>query len=508
MAEHLLVRRGQRALRRFSVAFQGRCAMAKKPENPTGAEGGAGKPGGRGQGRQPKQSGQQSKQHASPTGRTQAVDGSPPPRVESRWRPLAAATLGIEAFCKEVARFAANWPDSGRITDKDRKKAAADCGRLADYGTNARDRVLYFNANCGGEVDASEADDLATAWHRLQGVDLVARLQAIIDKLQRTERRLRHGLSDETREKLNEDFRTLAQEVDRFNALATQVRESLTLVADESYLDPTFRNLLMPVIAAITKAITGTTDGTSDTWMKKRVFANLLSDRIDRAAQIRRTYVALRDRLNADFNDKMKAKCFKDEKQANRFTVFLERLGSVLHTVHSAEEFATQSEAAAMKGIEDTVPADAKALENELHALRLEFRMLGEVIWKYRDIIARAPFKRVRPPKPMPPWEYLKEREQQAIAVLITQRAKDPNGAMYSMSRKDIERSLGLADNDATLNRLLGVFDEEYAIVGKYQPIRSIDEQRPAFGYWIEEYAYVAYGAHVLGDAWVPPTDP
>jgi hypothetical protein len=39
----------------------------------------------------------------------------------------------------------------------------------------------------------------------------------------------------------------------------------------------------------------------------------------------------------------------------------------------------------------------------------------------------------------------------------------------------------------------------------KYMPTRSIAEQRPAYWYWIEEYAYAFYGSHVFGEAWMPP---
>jgi hypothetical protein len=66
------------------------------------------------------------------------------------------------------------------------------------------------------------------------------------------------------------------------------------------------------------------------------------------------------------------------------------------------------------------------------------------------------------------------------------------------VSRQLLEERLGLGDNDATLNRTLKQLDEEHGIVGKYQPIASASDKQPAFGYWIEEYAYKLYGPRVL----------
>jgi hypothetical protein len=178
---------------------------------------------------------------------------------------------------------------------------------------------------------------------------------------------------------------------------------------------------------------------------------------------------------------------------------FLEGVASLLNTVRSAEEYASSREEAASKGIDEGMRAEAKELESQLNALRLDYQTLDDALWHYRDMVARAPFKRLRAVKPIPPWERLQERERSALAVLITCRATDPAGEWYAVGRKLLEQRLGLGDNDATLNRTLKQLEEEHGVVGKYQPMASASDQRPAFGYWIEEYAYALYASRVSG---------
>lgn len=426
---------------------------------------------------------------------------------EAKWRWLAALTVSVETFCSEVSHIAERWPADTRIAEKQRAKAAADVTRLVSHGKNVRDSVTRLLVSRSSLSGTSTDTQLEAAWHKLQGIDLVRRLQRLIRRLEGISERLAEQFSTEVMEQINEDFRSLTTEVVQLNKKANTVRESLqkTLVANP--LSPTIRSDLSGLIAAVTTAITGSVKGTSDTWVDHGRFAVRLPERVQRAKAVRDAYEKLLRAFAEECDERVRAMIRKEKNAAENFDGFLQSIEAVIQTVRSTEEFAETSDEAAALGIDYRIASEAKNLRQQLNSLRLDFRRLDKMIWRYRGIVARAPFKRVHPTRPLPPWHLLKEEHRRVIAVLVTLRFDDEHGEMYAVSRQAIEQELGCATNDSSLNRRLISLDEDYEIVGKYQPIPSAEDQRPGCGYWVEEYAYEMYGPEVLGKAWTPPRE-
>lgn len=426
---------------------------------------------------------------------------------ETKWRWLAALTISVETFCKDVSHMAERWPGQNRIVEQQRSKAAADVARLVTHGKNVRDSVTRSLTSRPSTSTASAGEQLEAAWHRLQGIDLVRRLQRIIRRLEGITERLDEQFSPEVMQQINEDFRSLSAEVRQLNGKAATVREGLrkTLVANP--LSQTLKTHLPRLIDAVTTAITGSVKGTSDTWVDHGRFAVRLPEQVKRAKAIREAYDKLLDVFEKECYKHVRAMIHKEEDAATHLEDFLQSVEVVIDTVRSTEEFAKMSDEAAALGIDYRVASEARNLRQQLDSLRLDFRMLDEMIGRYRGIVARAPFKRVQPTRPLPPWHLLKDEHRAVIAVLVTLRFDDEHGEMYAVSRQVLERELGCASNDSSLNRRLIYLDEEYGIVGKYQPTPNAEDQRPGCGYWVEEYAYAKYGPEVLGKAWTPPRE-
>jgi hypothetical protein len=434
----------------------------------------------------------------APRADKRAGGGGATPTIE-RWRSLAAITVSVETFSKEAVQLADKWPGTDTVDVKKRAKVAEQAGQLVEWGINVRDKLLHFLGRLHSRPEDSAPRKLEAAWRRLQAIDMVSRLQTIIDGLIRVRDRLREQYPSACAEKIDEDFRTVMLELSQLNGEALRVRESLQTRLDGAGLHAGLTTALTAVIGHITKVITGTTDGIGDTWVQHGRFAARLPERIKRATKIRTEYAKLKNVLTTTFDDRLKRLLGTNSNEVRQTATFLERVSLVLSFVRSAEEYASSREEAASKGIDENLRAEAKKLESQLDALHLDYKKLGEAVWHYRDMVARAPFKRLRAVKPIPPWERLQVREQGALAVLITSRATDPAGEWYAVSRKLLEERLGLGDNDATLNRTLKQLEDEYGVVGKYQPMASASDQRPAFGYWIEEYAYAVYASRVSG---------
>jgi hypothetical protein len=433
----------------------------------------------------------------APKADARAGGGGATPTNE-RWRSLAAITVSIENFSKEAVQLADKWPGTATIDVKKRAKAAAEAGQLVAWGINVQARLLYFLGRLPSRPDDKAPRKLEAAWRRLQAIDMVSRLQTIIDGLTKVRDRLREEYPSACAEKIDDDFRSVMLELSQLNTEAKSVRGSLQARLGGVGLHTSLTTALTSLIGHVTNAITKTTGGIGDTWVQHSRFAVRLPERIKRAKKIRAEYEKLKDTLTTTFDDKLKRLLGTDSNEVQQTATFLEGVALFLNTVRSAEEYASSREEAASKGIDEDLRAEAKELESQLDALRLDYRTLADAVWYYRDMVARAPFKRLLPVKPMPPWERLQDRERSLLTVLITCRTTDPAGQWYAVSRQLLEERLGLGDNDATLNRTLKQLDEEHGIVGKYQPIASASDKQPAFGYWIEEYAYKLYGPRVL----------
>lgn len=472
--------------------------MAKKPDDLTDSRSHNSKAGGRG--KKP----HESQPQASAAHRVTSIDSSISEPSLVQWRHLATLTISIETFCEEVTHMVDRWPYDERIDRKKRGKAAADVQRLVTNGKNARDRLLAFVANVEERPHESMARQTEAVWRRLQAIGLGAKLQYLLDTLGRIADRLREQYSSDAVAKINEDFRSLSRKISSVNSTATTVRGSLQQRV-AGLLSTEVASRLKDLIQAITKAVTGSTGKVLDTFPEHASFADRLPKQLECIKEVNKAYAALRLRLHEECEEKRKSLFGRDEAEAMRFYNFLESIDQVLFMARSTEEYAFSIDDAAAKGIDEGISMKAEELKEAIATMRLEEKLLDDTIWRYRDIVSRAPFKRVQPKKPMPPWANLTQKEREALTILARRRAADPDGEMYSMSRRDIEVELGLPENDPTLNRLLISFDEGHAIVGKYQPIRSIAEQRPAYAYWIEEYAFSYYGPDALGDASVPP---
>jgi hypothetical protein len=502
---------------RFSAAFQERPAMAEEsegngdPEDTGPAPLGASKRVKTGRSRRKRKVapvigvGERSERaEAQENGTTTASEAPIPEPHETKWRWLAALIVSVETFCNEVSHIAERWPGDKRIAEKKRPKAAADVARLVTHGKNVRDSVTRLLTSRPATSPASAGEQLEATWHRLQGIDLVRRLQRIVRRLEGIKERLEEQFSPEVMQQINEDFRSLTAEVGHLNRTATTVRESLqkTLVANP--LSQTLKTHLSRLIEAVTTAITGSVKGTSDTWVDHGRFAVRLPERVKRAKAVRDAYDKLLKVFEKECDDHVKAMIRKEKDAAKNLEDFLQSVEAVIQTVRSTAEFAETSEEAAALGIDYRIASESRNLRQQLDSLRLDFSTLDRMFWRYRGIVARAPFKRVQPTRPLPPWHLLKDEHRQIVAVLITLRFDDEHGEMYAVSRQSLEQELGCAANDSSLNRRLIFLDEVYEIVGKYQPIPSVEDQRPGYGYWVEEYAYAKYGPEVLGKAWTP----
>lgn len=415
-----------------------------------------------------------------------------------RWRSLAQLTISVEAFCEEATRFSNKW-SMDFIDEKKRPKAAQEADKLAGWGKEVRNRAMQFLGRLISQPTDSQPRQVEAAWRRLQAVDLATRLQTVIEQLEQTRDRLREQYSTECMNRIDEDFRSLTKEVVRLNSSARTVRESLRIVLGAAGFRTAMLGELQKLCHKITEAITGTTEGVGDTWLEHGRFSTRMPERKKRVEAIQKAYESLLKEVGRDRDARLKAALGGDEREFRKITDFRETLEEVLTVIRSTAEYAISTHQRAACGVDETIASHAKTLLDAINELRITFKKLEDMFLQYKGIVGRAPFKRMSPVKPMPPWERLSQRQQHLVSTLVSLRRHDPAQEWYAVAKKVLEERLGLHENDSTLNRDLQLLEDEYGIVGKYPPPPNAEQQQTAYGYWIEEYAYKLYGPRMLG---------
>ena len=415
-----------------------------------------------------------------------------------RWQSLAQVTISVETFCEEVTRFSGKW-STDFIDEKKRQKAAKEADKLAGWGKEVRNRAMQFLGRLVSQPSDSQPRQLEAAWRRLEAVDLALKLNTIIEYLEGTRKRLKEQYSTEAIHIITEDFRRLSHAVTDLNQTARRVRETLRIQLDRSGFSTGQTTLLRSVIEEITKAVTGTTKAVGDAWLEHGRFSKRMPQMIDNARSIKHAYERLSESLKREFGNRLRTVISGGQEEIRRITEYLEDIEEVLATTRGWVAYADMVERLAGAGVGCEVGDTAEKLKDAINELRITFKKLDDMFRQFEDIVRRAPFKRMSPVKPMPPWERLSQKEQHLVSALVSLRLHDPDQEWYAVSKKLLEERLGLSENDSTLNRDLQLLEDEYGIVGKYQPIPNAKQQQTAYGYWIEEYAYKLYGPRALG---------
>jgi DNA repair exonuclease SbcCD ATPase subunit len=414
---------------------------------------------------------------------------------------LADLTISVERFCEEATRFAGRWA-TDFIEPKKREKASKEADDLAQWGKAVRNRAMHVLGRLESPPTGSLPRQLEAAWRVLETVGLATRLQTVIEQLEAKRDQLKAQYSTESMKKVTDDFRTVTHAVTDLNGFARQVRESLRLRLDRSGFRTGQTTVLRSLIEEITKAITGTIGAVGDAWIERGPSSTQLPAMIRGGQLLKQAYDRLHKALKRDFDTRLQAAIGGGQDEARKFAAFLEDVEEILATIGSTVAYAIRVEKWASSGVDIEFGETAKQLKDEMHKLRMTVKKLDDLVWHYKDIVGRAPFKcppTAEPTKLMPPWERLSQREQRLVSALVSLRRHDPAQEWYAVTKKVLEERLRLCENDSTLNRDLQLLEDEYGIVGKYQPIRSAEEQRPAYGYWIEEHAYKLYAPRVLG---------
>ncbi len=431
----------------------------------------------------------------------QPGSGSASKRGTGRWRSLAQVTISVETFCEEVTRFSGKW-STDFIDEKKRQKAAKEADKLAGWGKEVRNRAMQFLGRPESRQEGSQTRQLEAAWRRLKAVDLALKLNTIIEYLEGMRKRLREQYSTEAIHIITEDFRRLSHAVTDLNQTSRRVRETLRIQLDRSGFSTGQTTLLRSLIEEITKAVTGTTKAVGDAWLEHGRFSKRIPQMIDNARSIKHAYERLSESLKREFGNRLRTAISGGQEEIRRITDYLEDIEEVLATTRGWVAYADMVERLAGAGVGCEVGDTAEQLKEVLDELQITFKKLGDMVRQYKDIVRRAPFKRLptaKRTKPVPPWERLSQREQHLVSALVSLRRHDPAQEWYAVSKKILEERLGLSENDSTLNRDLQLLEDEYGIVGKYQPLSNAEQQQTAYGYWIEEYAYKLYGPRVLG---------
>ena len=416
------------------------------------------------------------------------------------WQGLVDAMISAEVFCKEIDKVATKWPAQKRIDAKHREKAAKVLSRLAAWGRAALSKVsAVLKREPNSKPVTPAPPEIEVACRRLQAAGIKKMLRSLIDKITSLVYRLHEQYTSENRQKIDEDFHSLSREVASFTPVAQGVRESLQKRLDLGSADWGGAKVLAPLITAISKVLNESTTSIGQAWVKNE-YEEALRSRINWAESTRRSFEILSAESKKQVGKHLDALLRRDAADAGKFQCFLETLGIVCGTALMAVRFAEAVLANASLGVDAGIETLASKLREAIDKLRVAITELDDMVWRYRDVIARVPFKRQEANKRPMPWGQLDARQRDIVAVLVRRRAVDPLGVFYAVSKHALEKELGVSANNSTLDRDLNDLDG-LEIVGKYQPIASAEDQRPGHGYWIEEYAYEKYRPEVLGKA-------
>lgn len=429
-----------------------------------------------------------------------------PPIPEGEWQFLVDAAISIEVFCEEIKKIAIKWPPDTLREANTRTKAAKELGLLAVWGRACLHKVsAVLKKKPRPASGALAPQELALACRRLQAAGIKKTLQSLVDQVAALATRLRDPYTFENQKRIDEQFLSLSQQVATFTPVAQGVRASLQKKLDIGSADWGGVKVIASVIAEISKLLAQSTTAIGQAWTRSE-YGDVLKKRIAWANSTHRLFENVLAESKKEIGKRLNHLLHRDPADARKFECFLESLGVIASMATVAVGFAESVFSNATLGVDAEIRGLADSLLQDLAKLRAAITSLDELVQHYRDVIRRVPFKRQEEHKRPVPWHQLDDRQRVLLAVLVRHRAVDPLGPFYAVSKHTLEQELGLSANNSTLDRDLKDLDT-IEIVGKYQPMPSAKDQRPGFGYWVEEYAYEMYGPEVLGKAWTPPRE-
>lgn len=439
------------------------------------------------------------KRRSQPRGRQGARTVRVGPRGQKkRLKQLAALAISMETFAEEVQRNYRKWVSDPPTTKDVRLKYASTMRVLADQGESVLIgcREARFMVHSGGRAD----DTAVAAFEIVEAMGGEQLLERLIEALRGVARRLEVPFSTETQDKITDGWwaiNDLAGQVKQSaSALMNRCREKATGFRLPNAVQNAIERLKEPTRLAL-REMTGSFDETSEV-------AEDLDRRMDamvkRAAGVHKALGGLKTSLKVFVDQHLSTTKAHDKSLAYEIAGTLEYVQSLVTQACNLVTFAS-SRIDAARTPDHAIEADAGELADVVRSMREEHATLQAMIERYREIVARAPYKHFTRTKPLPEWGDLGEQERELTEVLVDLRNSDPDDEYYAVTQAMIETKMGHKAGgkpSVTVLRWLNHLEDEHQIVGIYAPPPNAHQQQKTNMFWINEDAYAKYRRIVL----------
>jgi hypothetical protein len=456
------------------------------------------------------------KKPAGRTARKPAIAGPPPRRKkktagktapkagqDKRLRAVANLAVAMDVFADDVQREYRKWIDEAPRTEPQRLNCSDSMRLLAERGDSVLVQYRDVRAVLAteGATSAGPVDDVAAAAYEMaEWVDCEAVLERIVQTLRSVAGRMDVPYTAETQNKMADDLRKMNMLVQKVRDVSTALQHRCRSDQPRQRLPPAIENALASLKDQVQLVLSGMASAVADTAGAGPEINLQVEAAIKRATNLAGITSGLRGSLKAFVTQHLKETRARDLSLANEIDYLLENVNFLFASANDLVVFAARRLDAA-RTLDSQIDEDCRELDRAVRSMRDEHEALQAMISRYREIIARAPYRHFTRRRPLPEWNDLAEEDRSVVSALVRLRHGDPDEEYSVANLVTVQTALGHVADGASSQRVrrrLQHLEAEFEIIGSC-PVNRKEQKQGGIYFWINEDAFQKYGEHVLG---------
>jgi hypothetical protein len=457
------------------------------------------------------------KKTAGRTAKKPAIAGPPPPRPkkktagkpapkagqDKRLRAVAHLAVAMDVFADDVQREYRKWIEEAPRTEPQRLNCSESMRLLAERGDSVLVQYRDVRAVLATEAATSAgpvADVAAAAYEIAEWVDCEAVLERLVQTLWSVAGRMDVPYTAETQKKMADDLRKMNMLAQTVSEVATALQHRCRSDHPRQGLSPAMTNALASLKDQVRLALSDMASGLADTAGTGPEITLRVESAIERAENLAGIASTLRDPLKVFVMQHLKEIRARDLSLANDIDYLLENVNFLFASAKDLVEYVGRHLDAA-RTLDPQIEEDCRELDRAVRSMRDEHEALQTMISRYREIVARAPYRHFSRRRPLPEWNDLAEEDRSVVSALVRLRHGDPDEEYSVANLATVQAALGHVADGASSQRVrrrLQYLEAEFEITGSCSVNRKEQKQGGMY-FWINEDAFQRYGEHVLG---------
>jgi hypothetical protein len=442
-----------------------------------------------------------------PPRRKKKTAGKTAPKAGRNKRLRAVANLAVvmDVFADDVQREYRKWIEDGPRTEAQRLNCGAAMRLLAERG----DSVLVQYRDVGsllataGATSAGPVDDVASAAYEIGEQTACEQvLERLIETLRSVARRMDVPYTAEVQQQMADEWRALNMLARNVSAVAAALLNRCRSDQPKYRLPPVIDNALASLKEQVRLALSGMASGLANTAGTGPEINLRVESAIERATSLARNTAALRGALKAFVRQHLKEIQTRDISLAAEIDDLLQNVTFLFASAADLVESADRQLDAA-RTLDPQIEDRLSELRRAAREMYEEHQALQAMISRYREIVARAPYRKFTRRVPLPEWNDLQEYDRSVVSALVRLRHGDPDEEYFVASLKTVLTAMGHVARDKSeqrVRRRLQYLEAEHQIVGS-SSVSRFEQKQGGMYFWITEDAFQKYGEHVLGQS-------